>query len=160
MRLVNMTGYMVSSPYKVLLLLMGFAIGYLFYSKFMYRVGGVIVTPLLALYTLSNPIFFFLFLAATFISYATIEVVVSYRLIYGRRLFYVSCFTSGVVTFILVYLTNVRHPLMLTILPGIFAYNLFSDVNSVSNVKKSLFLWSLEFSFLLIIGYLMELMWR
>ncbi len=155
-----MTEYIVSSPYKVFLLLTGFAIGYLFYSKFMYRVGGVIVTPLLAIYTLSNPIFLLLFLVATSISYATIEAVVNFRLVYGRRLFYVSCFTSGVVTFILIYLMNVRHPLMLTILPGIFAYNLFSDVNSVSNVRKSLFLWSLEFSFLLIIGYVMGLMWR
>jgi hypothetical protein len=97
-----------------------------------YRLGGVVVVPLLALYTLVNLASLPVFLASVGVAYAGLDVIQRRRLLYGRELLLASILLGMIipVAAFLAYNTLFGIGLRLgsieflgSILPGIAAYN-------------------------------------
>ncbi len=99
-------------------------LGLLLYEKRRWRLGGVLVVPLLVLYAVTDLLLLVVFSAASAIALATGVVVRRFTFLYGRRMLYAyllaGLLASGAM---LMFIPTVYDGVVLTVLPGIFAYN-------------------------------------
>ena len=109
----------------VLALLGSLLIGLFVYERLGWRLGGVLVLPLVLIYALFEPKVVPAFLAGVVLTFAIGWLVQRHTLIYGRRLLYVFVVAGFVVTAsLLVALRADVHGIVLAVLPGVFAFNL------------------------------------
>jgi hypothetical protein len=122
--------------WEVITLIIGFALGYLFYSKFNYRGGGVLVVPFLVIYLIKFPLMLPFLIIISFINLFILNFLYSKYLIYGRRLLYLSLII-GIVGLLIAGLfvpVNDWYPLLI---PGLFAYNMHRELNNPITISKS-----------------------
>lgn len=97
-----------------------------------YRLGGVMVLPLLVVYTFREPISPVVFVVATAAAWGSLWLLREYTLNHGRRVFLVgvvvgalvSIVTTAVLTFLVSDVTYYDAEIVGSIFPGIAAYNL------------------------------------
>jgi hypothetical protein len=140
---------------SALILVFGFALGFLFYSKYKVQIGGVIATPLLVLYVLCCPVSLVVFFIATVAAFATIELLVDTTLIYGRRLYYFAAIVSIIITFSLLRLFRIPEPAYFSVIPAIVGYNLYRESESVDNLARSIIVWLVQFASTLAVAYML-----
>jgi len=141
-------------PRELLLLTVGIVMSMLLYEKYRYRVGGILALTLLVLYGFSSlKIAFWLFLIVI-INWLVLEGVFKKTIVYGRRLFFMSCLISIALTFML-YLIIDQMPVYITVIPGIIAYNLHYEKNANGNLSKSIKLLLLHILVLVIVGVIL-----
>lgn len=136
-----------------LVLIVGFAVGFIMYNEFKVQVGGVIATPLLVLYVLRSPLSLIIFAVSAGLSYAVIRVLVNFTLMYGRRLFYLAAIVSITTTYMMLGLLSVPSPAYFSIIPAIIGYNLYRETESVERVSRSILIWLIEFAIIYAIAY-------
>ena len=137
-----------------IILFIGFLIGFVVYSRFKVQIGGVIATPLRALYTIADPRSLVVFAVAAAASYATIEALVEYTLMYGRRLYYFSAMISIIATFALLRWFQIEQAAYFSVIPAIIGYNLYRESESAERLTRSLAIWLVEFASILTVAYL------
>ena len=126
--------------WRIVLCLIGFVIGYWLYNKYQYRAGGVIVVPLVAIYTLSYPMMFFVLVGITAITFILMEYIFHKKFIYGRNMMYLGYLISLLLGILLMISTNVNKielewfPLLLC---GMVAYNFHREKNSKVETRFS-----------------------
>ncbi|MEB3760130.1 MAG: poly-gamma-glutamate biosynthesis protein PgsC/CapC [Desulfurococcales archaeon] len=135
-----------------LILIIGFLIGFIVYSKFKVQIGGVIATPLLVLYVLNYPKSIIVFIIAVVMTYLVLEVLVETTLMYGRRLYYIGAIVSIITTYILMKYISIVQPAYFSIIPAIIGYNVYRESESVENLARSILIWLLEFLSILAIA--------
>lgn len=98
-----------------------------------YRLGGVMVLPLLAIYTFREPLSPVIFVAGTAAAWVSLWATREYTLNHGRRLFLIAVGSGAVVTVLVGYALSQLLPARLpfenaemiaSIFPGVAAYNL------------------------------------
>ncbi|PHQ38573.1 capsular biosynthesis protein [Halorubrum persicum] len=98
-----------------------------------YRLGGVMVVPLLAVYTFREPLSPVVFAAGVGAAWGAIWAVREFTLNHGRRVFLVGIVTGGAATVLAVHLLATYTPahlpftdveIVASIFPGVAAYNL------------------------------------
>ena len=98
-----------------------------------YRLGGVLVLPLVAVYTFREPLSPLVFVVAAGAAWTTLWAVREYTLLYGRQILLVSVVVGAAVSLIVTVLLWARFPdrihyehaeIVGSIFPGIAAYNL------------------------------------
>lgn len=98
-----------------------------------YRMGGVMVLPLLVIYTFREPLSLVIFAAGTVVAWGALWATREYTLNHGRRLFLVAVGTGALATIVAGYLVSLAMPQQLpfesaeaiaSIFPGVTAYNL------------------------------------
>ncbi|KCZ71692.1 hypothetical protein ANME2D_02429 [Candidatus Methanoperedens nitroreducens] len=137
--------------WEFLPLFAGFVIGFFLYQKYMFRGGGVIILPLLAIYFVKFPLSFPKLLFSALITYGALEVLYTRYIVYGRRLLYLALVIGMVVTLAFEdVLSSIGWYAL--VLPGLFAYNLHRENNSTSNMLKSAILLSVTFVFLVCVS--------
>lgn len=140
-----------------LLLFVGFLLGFFIYSKYKVQVGGIVATPILALYVLREPISIAVFAIATAAALLAIELAVRRTLAYGRRLYYYSAFVSIPTTFFLARILGIAQPAFFSIIPTIIAYNIHREVESVHTFARSMFIWLCELFAIIAFGAALSL---
>jgi len=138
--------------WEFLPLLVGFVMGYFLYQKYMFRSGGVIILPLLAIYFIKFPLSFPMLLISTIISYIVLEIIYSRYIVYGRRLLYLALVISLISVLVFEEVLAVSIGWYAFILPGLFAYNLHRENNSTLNMLKSAVLSTVMFVFLALVS--------
>lgn len=111
-----------------IVLAVGFALSFVLYHKFRMRVPGVVATPLLAVYTIHTTLVLPIIVGISLIVFAILQIFYRRSFIYGRRLFLLGCIFSIVLSVPALLYANATDVVILTILPGIFAYNTVIDV--------------------------------
>lgn len=115
-------------------LVFGFVVGFIFYERTKYRVGGVVAVPVLVTYSIGNPMLFPIFLISIITCFVVGSWIAQRTLIYGRRLLYVFLILSVIITSSMIFFIAgfYSHELLLitvgTIFPGILAYNLNREI--------------------------------
>ncbi len=132
-------------------LLAGFLVGFVLYHKYMIRLGGVIIVPLLAIYFIEFPNTVSGIVLASALTFLVLEFVYSRYIVYGRRLLYVSL-ALGMAVMLAVFevmgiLSVGWYSLMI---PGLLAYNVHREFNSSADIVRSVGLTA--FLFLILIG--------
>jgi len=113
-------------------LLVGFIFSYLIYHHKKFRMGGVIVIPLLAIYTIKYPLLSLIVVLFSIIIFFILKMLMEIKIIYGRRLLYISLFLGVILVSIsFIWLKNFTWYAVL--LPGLIAYNYHRE--SYSGVK-------------------------
>jgi hypothetical protein len=115
-------------PY--LILLVGFAMGFILYKKLGTRVGGVMAIPLAVVYCLAELKLIPVLIGATIITSLIGYLFFQLFLLYGRRMLYIYAGISIVVTMPLVLLVKANATVYMSIIPGLLAYNFHREVNS------------------------------
>ena len=127
--------------WQILTLIAGFILGYIFYELFNYRAGGVLVIPLMVIYTIEYPLMLVFILLTTLFSFLIVHLIHSKILIYGRRVLYLSLLI-GVFTNLALELILKLNVIELSwyplVLPGLFAYNLHREYNSKNSFPLSI----------------------
>ncbi len=109
------------------ILLLGFGLSFLLYSKYRIRAPGVIAAPLLAIYILENPAVLALVAGVAAIVYGASQIIYRRYFIYGRRLLMIMCALSVVISAPLIWNFNLDVVVFATILPALFAYNITTN---------------------------------
>ena len=113
-------------------MLVGFIFSYLIYHHKKFRMGGVIVIPLLAIYTIKYPLLSLIVVLFSIIIFFILKMLMEIKIIYGRRLLYISLFLGVILVSIsFIWLKNFTWYAVL--LPGLIAYNYHRE--SYSGVK-------------------------
>lgn len=113
-------------PYAALVL--SLLVGLWFYERRNWRLGGVIVLPLLVYYSLQDLMLLVIFIIATAGALLSGMVLRRRTLIYGRRLLYAYLISGIIVGGTASLLIGPSYDgVIITVLPGIFAYNLHRE---------------------------------
>ena len=138
----------------ILILSVGFVLGYFFYTRFKISPGGVLATPFLVLYTLEDPSIFVIFVLAFVASVFAIDFFVKRYLIYGRRLFYLALLISLVISAVLYIILNPSFStVFFSIIAGIIAYNSHKELMGGTDYMKITVIWFSEFILLYVFGF-------
>ena len=138
----------------ILILSVGFVLGYFFYTRFKISPGGVLATPFLVLYTLEDPSIFVIFVLAFVASIFAIDFFVKRYLIYGRRLFYLALLISLVISAVLYIMLNPSFStVFFSIIAGIIAYNSHKELMGGTDYMKITIIWFSEFILLYVFGF-------
>lgn len=110
------------------LLALFLVVGLVIHEKTGSRLGGVLVLPLILIYSLVDLSVLLVFSVGALVSFLMGQYFYSYRLVYGRRLLY-AFLLSGIVATMLVYpvIKPESFGMVLAVLPGLFAYNLHRE---------------------------------
>ncbi|ERG90239.1 MAG: hypothetical protein J07HQW1_00257 [Haloquadratum walsbyi J07HQW1] len=101
-----------------------------------YRLGGVMVLPILAIYTLREPLSIIIFILGTVAAWCSLWALQEHTLSYGRRLFLSAIIAGVIATIVMGYILSVTLPSQLSfthgeaiasIFPGIMAYNFMRE---------------------------------
>lgn len=112
-------------------------VGLFLYERYGWRLGGVMVLPLVAAYGLLEPLVLLVFLATTILAYLAGEAVRRRTLIYGRRMLYVHIISGLLASGVLLDMLGlVEVGLVLTVLPGITAYNLHRQPSAARSFAR------------------------
>ena len=97
-----------------------------------YRLGGVMVLPLLAIYTFREPLSPLVFVVGTTAAWGALWATREYTLTHGRRVFIVATLTGAAATVVTAYVLAFHTPIHLpfddaevvaSVFPGVAAYN-------------------------------------
>ncbi len=138
--------------WELIPLLAGFIIEYYLYTKYKFRMGGVVIIPLLAIYAINQPFSFPFLMFLTAINYFILEYFYSHFIIYGRRLLYLSLIIGIVLSLAVGFLMDVNLSWYGFLIQGLFAYNLHRESNSTANKIKSIAVSSAIFLLLIFIS--------
>ncbi len=128
----------------------GFIGGFVIYSRYGSRVGGVVAVPLAVVESLAYPLLIPFIIIGSIVSYMIGVIIFEEYLIYGRRLFYVFLIAS---VFFMTgpIISTIPHGFNFsTILPGIIAYNMHVE----KAMTRSIAILLISFSALFLIGLL------
>lgn len=137
-----------------LILFIGFGLGWLFYEVFKVRAGGVVAIPLLVVYTIHNPLLFGIIIGIAIIIFIILQLIFHKFAVYGRRLLYLSSLFSILFTSITFLLMQERFSLLLTIVPGLIAYNFHKENNSPTNMMMSVIVTATYLLIMILLGLL------
>ncbi len=139
----------------IVILMVGFVIGYFFYMKYKTAVGGVIATPFLVIYVIREPAIILSTGLAISMGLIALEIVHDRFLIYGRRAFYIAAFIS-----MIVFLTTYNYidiearaaSAFTSLIGGIIAYNMHKEIVTNGDYVKPIVVWISEFASTLVVG--------
>jgi len=120
--------------WEIIPLLVGFAFSYLIYHYKKFRMGGVLVIPLLAIYTIKYPLMLLIVSFFSIIIFFMLKILMERFIIYGRRLLYLALF-MGVILMSIAFIWLNSFTWYSVLLPGLIAYNYHRE--SYSGVKIS-----------------------
>ncbi len=153
---------------QLLILLFGFILGFILYELTRYRIGGVVAIPIMAIYTLDNPVMLPIFLFSIVVCLLAVDIISEKTLFYGRRLLYINLAFSIVTTSFLIFYLGSYMDMNLTsvtvgsIFPGIVAFNISRESYDFENAVKTgvMMLWN--FLIVLLFGLALTLAagWR
>lgn len=153
---------------QLFILLFGFILGFILYELTRYRIGGVVAIPIMAIYTLDNPVMLPIFLFSIVVCLLAVHVISEKTLFYGRRLLYINLAFSIVTTSFLIFYLGSYMEMNLTsvtvgsIFPGIVAFNISRESYDFENAVKTgvMMLWN--FLIVLLFGLALTLAagWR
>lgn len=132
-----------------IVLIIGFILSYIIYSKYGIRAPGVIAAPLLAIYTLENQTILLIVAIVGTVIYIVSQMLYKKWFIYGRRLFLIMCMISVIITAPIISILGLSTVIFISILPAIFAYNI--TING-TKITTSIGVLLLEVLILIIIG--------
>ena len=138
--------------WEALPLISGFIIEYFLYTKYKFRAGGVVVIPLLAVYTIKFPALIPTLLFISFVTFVALELLYHRLVIYGRRLMYLALTIGIIFTVILTPLFDSNLGWYTLIIPGLIAYNVHRENNSPAHLAKSLLINTATYLLLIVIG--------
>ena len=143
----------------ILVLMLGFVVGYLYYIKFRTAVGGVIATPFLVIYVVKEPAIILSTGLAISLAVVALEIVHDRYLIYGRRAFYVAAFISMIV-FLSTYnwIGTQISSAFTSLIGGIIAYNMHKEIVSNGDYLKPVLVWMAEFLTVIIIALIIYIL--
>lgn len=102
--------------------------GLLVYERFGWRLGGVLVLPLILVYGLVDARILAAFAVATLLAYLTGTVLHRTTLVYGRRLLYIYMVVGLLSAAVAIQLLGVDIAgVALAVLPGLFAFNVHRE---------------------------------
>lgn len=146
----------VGKNWEIFPLIAGFVLAYIVYHYKQYRMGGVIVVPLLAVYTIKFPIIALVVVLCSIPTFLILEFLMEHYAIYGRRLLYVSLTISIFVVGISEILLNYNDWFAL-LLPGLMAYNYHRESHSDVRVVKSIIVTLFVYLFCIIYAWFFSL---
>lgn len=120
----------VGSIVPYLVLLVGFALGFVLYEKLGSRVGGVVAIPLAVVYCLVEPRLIPVLIGATIITSLIGYLLFRMFLLYGRRMLYIYAGISIIITIPLILIAGAKGTIFMSIIPGLLAYNFHREINS------------------------------
>ena len=132
------------------ILSIGFLGGFVIYTRYGSRVGGVVAVPLAVIESLAYPLIVPFLIIGSIVSYMIGMIIFDEFLIYGRRLFYVFLIASVFVMTIPTISVLPQAFNFSTILPGIIAYNMHVE----KAMTRSIAILSIFFTALYILGLL------
>jgi hypothetical protein len=118
-------------------LLIGFIIEYVLYTKYKFRAGGVVVIPLLAIYTVKYPLMAVALIGLSMITLLIIEILYSKFVVYGRRLLYMSLTAGIILTLIIMPMLDSALGWYSVVVPGLLAYNFHRENHSIVDRARS-----------------------
>lgn len=120
----------IHSLYPYIAMALFLLLGLVIYERTGLRLGGVVVLPLLLVYALVDLNAVWMFGAVSAAAFAVGHVLHERTLLYGRRLFIVFLVVGLACSALaMAALGTPAAPLMLALLPGIFAFNLHREGN-------------------------------
>lgn len=134
-----------------IIVIVGLLLEWIIYVKMGDRSGGIITIPLMAMYTLQSPSFSLLLWFVVTVCYIAAEIMYRGFLLYGRRLF-ISVITFCIaVTLPSLFLLGLEHFFILSVMPGIVAYNFHYERDLLRTCTLTL----VKYFTLLWLGYLL-----
>jgi len=124
-------------------LMVGFIFSYLIYHYKKFRMGGVIVIPLLAIYTIKYPLMLLLVGFFSVCIFFMLKILMERFIIYGRRLLYLALF-MGLILMSIAFIWLNSFTWYSVLLPGLIAYNYHRESYSGVKIGKAV-LWNLLF---------------
>lgn len=113
--------------------------GLLVYEHFGWRLGGVLVLPLILVYGLVDARILLAFAAATLLAYLTGTLLHRTTLLYGRRLLYIYMVVGLLSAAVAIQALGVDIAgVALAVLPGVFAFNVHREGRPVQRVAQFL----------------------
>lgn len=141
--------------WEILVLLFGFTMGFILYIHTQYRAGGVLIVPLLTIYFLKYPLMTIILIIVSFVNWIILEIIYNKLKLYGRKLMYIS-FLIGIILILIVMFLLSNYIILITWYPilliGMIAYNFHREKHSKVDTTYSLFISSMYFIVLLIVG--------
>ena len=134
--------------FDVIVLMVGFLIGYLYYIKYRTSVGGVIATPFLVIYVIRVPEIILSTGLAISLGLIALEIAHDRFLLYGRRAFYIAAFVSMIVflaTYNYVDIDARAVSAFTSLIGGIIAYNMHKEIVTNGDYLKPILVWIAEF---------------
>lgn len=114
-------------------------VGLFLYERYGWRLGGVMVLPLVAAYGLLEPWILPVFVATTILAYLAGEAVRRRTLIYGRRMLYVHILAGLLAAGVLLEVLGADGVgVVLAVLPGITAFNLHRQPSATRSMGRIL----------------------
>ncbi|MBS7641636.1 MAG: poly-gamma-glutamate biosynthesis protein PgsC/CapC [Candidatus Bathyarchaeia archaeon] len=134
-----------------LLVIVGLILEWVIYSVEGDRSGGIVTIPLIAVYTLLYPSFGLLLWFIVSVCYIAAEIMYRGFLLYGRRLFLAVVAFCIVVTIPSMFLLGFERFFVISIVPGIVAYNIHYE----RRFSRTFMLTLAKYLTLLGLGYLL-----
>jgi len=143
---------MIIYHWELLVLLIGFVIGYIIYEKNYYRAGGVLAIPLLAIYTIKFPLISFYMILVSAVIYILIDLITNRYLLYGRRLLYISLGLGFAFLFIFINWISIDIGWYPMVIPGLIAYNIYKESKNTIDLVVSIRITIIYLILMFIIG--------
>jgi hypothetical protein len=142
---------------ETIILFIGFVIGFILYTYFKFRSGGVLAMPLLAIYTFNFPLLLPFIVVSTIFIVLITELLFIKFIIYGRRLLYINLILGMLLVSSFSYLFKIDLGWYPLLIPGLLSYNFHREVNSKENIFHSIFLNVVYFVSILLISVIINI---